>query len=114
MSDRRMIVSNCNFSRAKLFWLALSLFLLTSVYKLNAVAQSVDRAQLLNEIIALQNQLKNATDPLQIAALQAELKIKETLFLYPANEDFAAHAVLLAQPDTGLIRIMPREGFDGM
>jgi uncharacterized protein (TIGR03437 family) len=108
-----MAVSNHNFSQTNLLRLALSLFLLASVCEMSAVAQSVDRAQLLNEIIALQNQLKNATDTLQIAALQAELKIKETRFLHPANEDFATNAALLAQPDTGLIRLMPREGFDG-
>lgn len=77
-------------------------------------AQPVDRAQLLNEIISLQNQLKNATDPLQIATLQAELKIKETIFLLPADEDFTANAAFLAQPDTGLVRLMPRESFDGV
>jgi uncharacterized protein (TIGR03437 family) len=113
MSNERMAVSNWNFTRMNLLRLALSLFLLASVCGLNAVAQPVDRAQLLNEIIALQNQIKNTTDPGQLAALQEQLRTKEAIFLSPAQEDFAAHADFLKQPDTGLIRIMPREGFDG-
>jgi uncharacterized protein (TIGR03437 family) len=76
-------------------------------------AQPVDRAQLLNEIIALQNQIKNTTDPAQLAILQEQLRAKEAIFLSPATEDFAAHADFLNQPDTGLIRLLPREGFDG-
>lgn len=112
MSNERMIVSDRNFSRTNLLRLALSLFLLAFVCGLNAVAQPVDRTQLLNEIIALQNQVKNTTDPAQIAALQEQLRMKETIFLSPAPEDFAAYADFLRQPDTGLIRILPRETFD--
>src|SRR5215813_4032684 len=89
-------------------------FLLVVVYVAPVQAQSVDRAKLLEEIINLQNQLKNATDPLQIAMLQGELKVKETLFLQPATEDFVANTTSFAQPDTGLIRIMPRESLDGV
>src|SRR5260221_13335986 len=40
-------------------------------------AQSVDRAQLFNEILTLQNQLKIATDPVQIATLQGQLNLVE-------------------------------------
>jgi len=89
-------------------------FLLVVAYVAPVQAQSVDRAKMLEEIVSLQNQLKNATDPVQIAMLQGELKAKEILFLQPANEDFVANSASLAQPDTGLIRIMPREGFDGV
>jgi uncharacterized protein (TIGR03437 family) len=79
-----------------------------------AMAQAVDRAQLLSEIVALNNQLKATTDPVQVAALQEQLKIKETIFLRPADADFTANAAFLAQPDTGLIRLQPRETFDGV
>ncbi len=77
-------------------------------------AQSVDRAQQLSEIIALQNQLKTATDPVQVAMLEGQLKVKEAIFLQPDPADFTANAAFLAQPDTGLIRILPREKFDGV
>lgn len=77
-------------------------------------AQSVDRAQQLSEIVALQNQLKTTTDPVQVAMLEGQLKVKETIFLQPDQADFAANAAFLAQPDTGLIRILPREKFDGV
>src|SRR5262245_46507018 len=40
-------------------------FLLAVICAAPCAAQSVDRAKLLEEIIALQNQLKNATDPVQ-------------------------------------------------
>jgi len=79
-----------------------------------SAAQSVDRTQLLNEILALQNQLRTATDPVQTATLQGQLLVKEAIFLQPDPSDFTANAVFLAQPDTGLIRILPREKFDGV
>ena len=79
-----------------------------------AAAQTVDRAQLLSEIIALHSQLKATTDPTQIAALQEQLRSKEAIFLRPADADFVANAAFLAQPDTGLIRLQPRETFDGV
>lgn len=75
-------------------------------------AQTADRAQQLSEILALQNQLKAETDPVQTAAIQAQLKVKEAIFLQPDQTDFTANAAFLAQPDTGLIRILPREKFD--
>lgn len=77
-------------------------------------AQSVDRTQLFNEIQTLINQLKTETDPAKIQTLQDQLKSKEALFLQPAPADFTANAAFLAQPDTGLIRILPREKFDGV
>ncbi|HMY74172.1 MAG TPA: hypothetical protein PLQ88_20305, partial [Blastocatellia bacterium] len=78
------------------------------------VAQTVDRAQLLSEILSLQNQLKAATDPVQIAALDGQLKIKEAAFLQPDATDFTTNATFLAQPETGLVRLLPRETFDGV
>jgi hypothetical protein len=58
-------------------------------------AQSVDRAALENEI----------------RALVGELKDTEQQFLAPSARDRAKYAEFLAQPDTGLIRLLPREVF---
>lgn len=111
ISDASRIFS---LSLAYLFSASL-LCLLLVLYQLSpAVAQTVDRAKLLEEIIALQNQIKTTTDPAALTALQEQLKNKEALFLSPAPEDFAAFADFLKQPDTGLIRVMPRESFDGV
>ena len=87
---------------------------LIALFVAPVLAQETDRSKLLEEIVSLQNQLKNVTDPIQKATLEGELKVKELVFLQPASEDFAANSAALAQPDTGLIRIMPREGFDGV
>lgn len=86
----------------------------SAVVLLNAGAQTIDRAQLLSEIINLRTQLRAATDPVQIAQLEGQLKVKETIFLQPDPVDLANHAAFLAQPDTGLIRLLPREQFDGV
>ncbi len=59
-------------------------------------AQRRDRAQALTEIATLREQLRQ----------------KEREFLEPAAEDRAAYATFLAQPDTGIIRLLPREKFD--
>jgi hypothetical protein len=60
-----------------------------------AGAQSVDRAALENEI----------------RALVGELKDTEQQFLAPSAKDRAKYAEFLSQPDTGLIRLLPREVF---
>jgi hypothetical protein len=62
----------------------------------NALAQSESRADLLK----------------QIEAKRAELAVLEKQFLAPAKEDRALYAQFLSQPDTGLIRLLPRESFD--
>jgi hypothetical protein len=48
----------------------------------------------------------------QIEAKRAELAALEKRFLAPSEEDRAAFAEFLGQPDTGLIRLLPREVFD--
>jgi hypothetical protein len=48
----------------------------------------------------------------QIEGKRAELAALEKKFLAPSEEDRAAFAEFLAQPDTGLIRLLPREVFD--
>src|SRR3989442_7306953 len=48
----------------------------------------------------------------EIAAKRAELQQLENQFLSPAEEDQAAYKEFLAQPDTGLIRLLPREVYE--
>ena len=45
----------------------------------------------------------------QIETKRAELTVLEKKFLAPADEDRAAYAEFLRQPDTGLIRLLPRD-----
>src|ERR1044072_386582 len=49
----------------------------------------------------------------EIESLRAQIKAKETLLLSPSKEDRKEHALFLAQPDTGLVRLLPREKWDG-
>lgn len=43
---------------------------------------------------------------------RAEIKALEEQFLAPSDEDRAAYAEFLSQPDTGLMRLLPRETYD--
>lgn len=45
----------------------------------------------------------------QIKAKRAELQLLENQLLAPSEEDRAPYAEFLSQPDTGLIRLLPRE-----
>ena len=47
-----------------------------------------------------------------IAAKRAELQQLEDRFLSPAEEDRAAYKEFLSQPDTGLIRLLPRDVYE--
>src|SRR6478672_2154972 len=47
-----------------------------------------------------------------IAAKRAELQQLEDSFLAPAEEDRARFKEFLTQPDTGLIRLLPREIYE--
>src|SRR6266436_6036309 len=47
-----------------------------------------------------------------IAAKRAELQQLEDQFLSPAEQDRNAYKELLSQPDTGLIRLLPREVYE--
>lgn len=76
-------------------------------------AQAFDRAKLLQEIIELQATIKTTTDTAQISLLTEKLKLLERTFLAPAAEDVQYFADFLKQPNTGLLRLMPRERFDG-
>jgi uncharacterized protein (TIGR03437 family) len=79
-----------------------------------AQAQTVNRTQLFNEIRELVLQRANTTDAAALQRLNEQIREKESLFLAPAPEDFAQHAEFLRQPDTGLIRLMPRERFENV
>ena len=48
----------------------------------------------------------------QIESKRAELNVLENRFLSPSEEDKAKYADFLRQPNTGLIRLLPREKFD--
>jgi hypothetical protein len=48
----------------------------------------------------------------EIAAKRTELLRLENTFLSPSEDDRAAYAGFLTQPDTGLIRLLPREKYD--
>ena len=48
----------------------------------------------------------------QIELKRAELQSLEEQFLAPSDTDREAYALLLSQPDTGMIRLLPREKFD--
>ncbi len=48
----------------------------------------------------------------QIQKNRSELQELEERFLAPSEEDFAAYAEFLHQPQTGLIRLLPREVYD--
>lgn len=67
-----------------------------SILHTTAFAQSPTREELLNDI----------------QTRRAELQKLEQQFLAPAEEDFTAYAEFLRQPDTGLIRLLPRETYD--
>lgn len=67
-----------------------------SALSLNAIAQSASRDDLLK----------------QIEAKRAELAVLEKQILEPSEHDKIAYTGFLQQPDTGLIRLLPREKYD--
>lgn len=48
----------------------------------------------------------------EIESLREQIKGRENALLEPAAEDRTAYAQFLQQPDTGLIRLLPREKYD--
>lgn len=48
----------------------------------------------------------------EIESLRAEIKAKEAVLLSTSKEDRREHAAFLAQPGTGLVRLLPREKWD--
>lgn len=49
----------------------------------------------------------------QLETKRAEIRIVEKQFLAPSDDDRATFSEFLKQPDRGLIRLLPREDFDG-
>ena len=70
--------------------------ILATVASVIAFGQTPSRAEVLSEM----------------ETKRAELAKLETQFLSPSAEDRAVYAEFLAQPNTGLIRLLPREKFD--
>lgn len=83
-------------SRIRLRSVALLLFI-TLLSSSAARAQSSERERIMKEIESLQEQVK----------------AKEKALLAPAREDAAGYEDFLNQPGTGLIRLLPREKYDG-
>ncbi len=77
------------------YLVAISLFSVISLLNTSTLAQST-RDDLLRQI------QKN----------RSELQELEDQFLAPSEEDFASYAEFLRQPNTGLIRLLPREVYD--
>ena len=77
----------------RIFTVAFLVIAALSVLSINVCAQSESRDDVLK----------------QIETKRAELSALEKKFLTPSEEDRAAYAAFLGQPDTGLIRLLPRE-----
>ena len=82
----------------KRFIYAVLMLPLLQIFHFEAVAQSQSRSKLNDELSALRKQLRE----------------KEKLFLEATAEDRAAFAEFLKQPNTGLIRLIPRSQQDGL
>jgi hypothetical protein len=82
----------------RLYTFAAILFLsLLCCGSISVSAQSPDRAQMLQEMTSLRDRLKEI----------------EKQYIPPAPEDRVAFASFLQQPGTGIMRLLPREKFDG-
>lgn len=73
-----------------------ALFLTHTLIATSGFAQSATREELLNEL----------------QAKRAELQKLEKQFLAPSEDDRAAYVGFLSRPDTGLIRLLPRDVYD--
>ena len=70
-------------------------------------------AALMLTALSISAQTQSREDLLrQIGAKRTELSALETTFLSPSEEDRNAYAEFLRIPDTGLIRLLPRETYD--
>jgi hypothetical protein len=77
-------------------FIVIALFALTVISTSNTLAQQKDRAQIKQEIDALNQQMKQ----------------KEAELLAPSKKAQQTFAEFLKQPDTGLIRLLPRDRND--
>ena len=78
------------------FYVAAALLSTLLLASLTVLAQTPSREDLLNEI----------------TAKRAELDALERTFLAPSEADRTLYAAFLREPDTGLIRLLPRETYD--
>jgi hypothetical protein len=70
-------------------------------------------ATLMVSAISISAQTRSREDLLkEIETKRAELNELEKVFLAPSDEDRKAYAEFLRAPDTGLIRLLPRETYD--
>jgi hypothetical protein len=80
----------------RLFIAALFLIIALPFLGINGFAQSAPREEVFK----------------QIKAKRAELQLLENQLLAPSEEDRAAYAEFLSQPDTGLIRLLPGDVYN--
>ena len=73
-------------------------FVFLLLLSLSAASQTNDRAQVGREI----------------ESLRAQIREREAQFLQPAQADNERFAAFLAQPDTGLVRLLPPERYDNV
>ena len=78
------------------FYVAAALLSTLLLASLTVLAQTPSREDLLNEI----------------TAKRAELDALERTFLAPSEADRTLYAAFLREPETGLIRLLPRETYD--
>src|ERR1043165_15354 len=83
------------------FAMAFSTLMLSS---LTVLAQTQSHEDLLKEL---------ATKRVELSKLEKAVTELEKALLFPTEKDRAAYANFLRQPDTGLIRLLPRETYDG-
>lgn len=80
---------------------------------LTATAAAQDRAAQLQEIVDLIRQYNSTSDQTRRAEILRLLETKEPAFLSPSAQDFTNQAEFLKQPNTGLLRLMPRDRING-
>lgn len=83
-----------------------------SVRKLYALALLFVCLSCLNEVARAQTN-ERAKAAAEIESLRAQIREREPVLLAPSKEDQQAYAEFLAQPHTGLVRLLPREKWDG-
>ena len=88
---------------------AAAMLAVLSALPLVARAQTQDHAQI-QDRPQIQDRARAAAE---IESLREQIKVREAVLLAPAREDLESYAEFLAQPRTGIIRLLPREKWDG-
>jgi hypothetical protein len=84
-----------------------------SLGKLYAPALLFSLTLLFAPCVCAQTTDARASAATEIESLRAQIKAKEAVLLAPSGEDRKAYADFLAQQGTGLVRLLPREKWDG-